>query len=117
MFDEPIYYVVNAYMVFFGAVTMITESDPSFITQLHDTLFPVQKWMYEWAKGLTMLWGRGLFYVFQGKQLETNCCPLVLYKCIFICIYVYNYMQLNIHKPACFFFFGTQYARMWLILA
>ena len=64
--DEPIYYVVNAYMVFFGAVTMVTESDPSFITQLHDSLLPVQKWMHEWAKGLTMLWGRGLFYVFQG---------------------------------------------------
>ena len=47
---------------------MVTESDPSFITQLHDTLLPIQKWMYEWAKGLTMLWGRGLFYVFQGPQ-------------------------------------------------
>lgn len=68
VFDEPIYYVVNAYMVFFGAVTMVTESDPSFITQLHDTLLPIQKWMYEWAKGLTMLWGRGLFYVFQGPE-------------------------------------------------
>eukprot|EP00913_Durusdinium_trenchii_P014888 g13963.t1 len=61
VFDEPIYYVVNAYMVFFGVVTMVTESDPSFI-QVHETLTPLQKWMHEWAKGLTMLWGRGLFY-------------------------------------------------------
>ncbi|CAK9083240.1 ATP-binding cassette sub-family B member 10 [Durusdinium trenchii] len=69
VFDEPIYYVVNAYMVFFGVVTMVTESDPSFI-QVHETLTPLQKWMHEWAKGLTMLWGRGLFYVFQGLSVR-----------------------------------------------
>ena len=52
--------------MFFGVVTMVTESDPSFATQWHDYLLPLQQWMNEWAKGLTMLWGRGLFYVFQG---------------------------------------------------
>lgn len=56
-------------MVFFGVVTMVTESDPSFTTQWHDYLLPLQQWMNEWAKGLTMLWGRGLFYVFQGWAL------------------------------------------------
>lgn len=56
-------------MVFFGVVTMVTESDPSFI-QVHETLTPLQKWMHEWAKGLTMLWGRGLFYVFQGLSVR-----------------------------------------------
>ncbi|CAE7941276.1 Abcb10 [Symbiodinium necroappetens] len=64
--SEPVYYVVNAYMVFFGAVTCITEARPTFAAQLHDTVQGVQRWMHEWAKGLTLLWGRGLFYIFQG---------------------------------------------------
>ena len=67
VFQQPIYYVVNAYMVFFGAVTCITEVRATFASQLHDTVQGVQRWMHEWAKGLTLIWGRGLFYVFQGS--------------------------------------------------
>mmetsp|Transcript_58709 Transcript_58709/g.109928 ORF Transcript_58709/g.109928 Transcript_58709/m.109928 type:complete len:172 (-) Transcript_58709:44-559(-) len=66
VFDEPIYYLVNAYMVFFGAVTCITETRPTFAGQLHDVLQGVQRWMHEWCRGLTLIWGRGLFYIFQG---------------------------------------------------
>ncbi|CAL1165702.1 unnamed protein product [Cladocopium goreaui] len=105
--DEPIYYVVNAYMVFFGAVTMVTESDPSFITQLHDSLLPVQKWMHEWAKGLTMLWGRGLFYVFQGT-LCTLCSSLLSFGLIIgvymtvmgvLCLLI-HYKRSRVQPPA-----------------
>ncbi|CAE8712099.1 unnamed protein product [Polarella glacialis] len=65
-FSDTIYYVVNCYTVFFGLVTCVTESHPSFMTPIHDHLQSIQEWMHEWAKGLTMLWGRGLFYTFQG---------------------------------------------------
>ena len=66
VFGSPVYYVVNLYMVFFGAVTCVTEARPTFAAQLHDTVQGVQRWMHEWAKGLTLIWGRGLFYIFQG---------------------------------------------------
>eukprot|EP00930_Biecheleria_cincta_P035319 TRINITY_DN24298_c0_g1_i1.p1 TRINITY_DN24298_c0_g1~~TRINITY_DN24298_c0_g1_i1.p1 ORF type:complete len:176 (+),score=20.95 TRINITY_DN24298_c0_g1_i1:50-577(+) len=65
VFDNTIYYVVNLYTVFFGVVTCITESRGDF-QPTHDMVEATQKWMHEWAKGLTMLWGRGLFYIFQG---------------------------------------------------
>jgi len=67
VFDKPVYYVVNAYQVFFGIVTCVTELDEDWCGgNVHSWLHQRQKWMHEWALGLTMLWGRGLFYVFQG---------------------------------------------------
>jgi len=65
VFDHFIYYVVNAYMVFFGVVTCISEIHPD-VTPMHDHLQGIQVWMHDWAKGLTLLWGRGAFYIFQG---------------------------------------------------
>jgi len=73
IFDRTIYYIVNGYQVFFGIVTCMTELHPEFAGVWHDKLLHWQAWMHEWAKGLTMLWGRGLFYLFQG-MLCTMCC-------------------------------------------
>mmetsp|Transcript_21026 Transcript_21026/g.45523 ORF Transcript_21026/g.45523 Transcript_21026/m.45523 type:complete len:168 (-) Transcript_21026:18-521(-) len=64
--SHAIYYVVNLYMVFFGVVTCITETHPENIPMVHENLKSTQIWMHEWAKGLTTLQGRGLFYIFQG---------------------------------------------------
>eukprot|EP00933_Yihiella_yeosuensis_P065942 TRINITY_DN69966_c0_g1_i1.p1 TRINITY_DN69966_c0_g1~~TRINITY_DN69966_c0_g1_i1.p1 ORF type:complete len:173 (+),score=15.21 TRINITY_DN69966_c0_g1_i1:57-575(+) len=65
--DNTINYVVNFYMVLFGVVTCVTESHPELHPAMHDVLEKIQAWMHEWAKGLTLLWGRGLFYIFQGS--------------------------------------------------
>ncbi|CAJ1426403.1 unnamed protein product [Effrenium voratum] len=97
VFEEPIYYVVNAYMVFFGAVTVVTESHPSFASQLHETLLPLQKWMHEWAKGLTMLWGRGLFYLFQGTLCMLSASLLSLGLLIGVYMMVMGLVCLQIH--------------------
>eukprot|EP00405_Crypthecodinium_cohnii_P013344 CAMPEP_0206428442 /NCGR_PEP_ID=MMETSP0324_2-20121206/5669_1 /ASSEMBLY_ACC=CAM_ASM_000836 /TAXON_ID=2866 /ORGANISM="Crypthecodinium cohnii, Strain Seligo" /LENGTH=302 /DNA_ID=CAMNT_0053893975 /DNA_START=54 /DNA_END=962 /DNA_ORIENTATION=- len=66
VFDHAIYYVMNLYAIFFGMVTVVTELHADTTPELHRTFFGVQKWMYQWAKGLTTLWGRGLFNIFQG---------------------------------------------------
>jgi len=66
IFDDTIYYVVHAYLVFFGLVTCITELHADVTPDLYQTLLPVQKSMHEWAKGLTTLWGRGAFHLFCG---------------------------------------------------
>eukprot|EP00929_Paragymnodinium_shiwhaense_P007598 TRINITY_DN111509_c0_g1_i1.p1 TRINITY_DN111509_c0_g1~~TRINITY_DN111509_c0_g1_i1.p1 ORF type:complete len:188 (-),score=43.30 TRINITY_DN111509_c0_g1_i1:187-750(-) len=66
--SEPIYYTVNAYQVFFGLVTCMSELHPKFVgANAHSVLQHWQDWMHEWALGLTELWGRGLFYLFQGS--------------------------------------------------
>eukprot|EP00443_Scrippsiella_acuminata_P131627 CAMPEP_0115577120 /NCGR_PEP_ID=MMETSP0272-20121206/2908_1 /TAXON_ID=71861 /ORGANISM="Scrippsiella trochoidea, Strain CCMP3099" /LENGTH=341 /DNA_ID=CAMNT_0003011921 /DNA_START=46 /DNA_END=1072 /DNA_ORIENTATION=- len=66
VFDHMIYYVVNLYQVFFGLVTCITELHPDVSPDMYASFFKLQKFMHEWAKGLTTLWGRGLFHLFQG---------------------------------------------------
>merc|ERR1711948_134323 len=67
VFDHAIYYIMNCYAVFFGVVTCITESHPqNNPASIYETFKGLQEWMHEWAKGLTMLVGRGLFYIFQG---------------------------------------------------
>merc|ERR1719382_99970 len=56
VFDHAIYYTMNLYAVFFGIVTIVTETHPDNGTPaLYDNLKSVQQWMLEWAKGLTML--------------------------------------------------------------
>mmetsp|Transcript_81032 Transcript_81032/g.127621 ORF Transcript_81032/g.127621 Transcript_81032/m.127621 type:complete len:172 (+) Transcript_81032:105-620(+) len=70
---KPIYYVVNVYQVFFGVITCLTEIDEQFLQGAYHTALPYQKWMHEWALGLTRLWGRALFYVFQGMLSITSC--------------------------------------------
>eukprot|EP00747_Dinoflagellata_sp_TGD_P197789 gnl/TRDRNA2_/TRDRNA2_69590_c0_seq1.p1 gnl/TRDRNA2_/TRDRNA2_69590_c0~~gnl/TRDRNA2_/TRDRNA2_69590_c0_seq1.p1 ORF type:complete len:165 (+),score=28.40 gnl/TRDRNA2_/TRDRNA2_69590_c0_seq1:99-593(+) len=65
-FDNLIYYIVHVYEVGFGIVTCVSETHAEFAGGLHNAIEQTQKWMHEWAKGLTMLWGRGLFYIFQG---------------------------------------------------
>lgn len=64
--SHTVYYLVPLYAVFFGLVTCITELHPDTSPDLYRTFWGVQRWMHEWAKGLTTLWGRGLFNIFQG---------------------------------------------------
>lgn len=68
-FSHTIFYIVNGYLVFFGIVTIITESHPDNWPPLYGMLHSIQEWMHEWAMGLTMLIGRGLFYIFQGSLI------------------------------------------------
>eukprot|EP00928_Gymnodinium_smaydae_P057250 TRINITY_DN4051_c0_g1_i1.p1 TRINITY_DN4051_c0_g1~~TRINITY_DN4051_c0_g1_i1.p1 ORF type:complete len:193 (+),score=22.71 TRINITY_DN4051_c0_g1_i1:73-579(+) len=70
--EELMPYIVNGYQVFFGGVTCLSEIHPEFAFSFHDSLENLQAWMHTYAKGLTMLWGRGLFYVFQGSLVAAK---------------------------------------------
>lgn len=70
--DSFVKYTAGVYCVFFGLVTCLTELHPEFAGPVHDSLQKFQVKMHEWAKGLTMLWGRGLFYMFQGSMIAAN---------------------------------------------
>merc|ERR1719152_905673 len=63
---SPIHYVINVYLLFFAAVGCILEGPEATIEK-----FPVvqkaQGFVHEFAKFLTELWGRGVFYVFQAS--------------------------------------------------
>jgi len=67
VFDSTVRYLVHCYMVFFGLVTCITELHADATPQLYENFRTTQKWMHDWALGLTTLWGRGLFHIFQGS--------------------------------------------------
>jgi len=67
-FTHMIYYIVHCYTVFFGLVTILNELEHEFAPHVSQTLYDVKTWMRQWAKGLTTLWGRGLFYFFQGTM-------------------------------------------------
>merc|ERR1712232_107293 len=66
VFEHSVYYLVNCYQVFFGLVTCLTELHQDVSPDMYAAFFKLQKVMHEWAKGLTTLWGRGLFHIFQG---------------------------------------------------
>ncbi|KAF4714439.1 hypothetical protein FOZ62_005889 [Perkinsus olseni] len=60
---HPIDYLCNAYQFLFGVITCILEANPELLRErVH-----WQEKIYEHAKFLTLLWGRGLFYLFQGS--------------------------------------------------
>merc|ERR1712113_1030568 len=64
--SAPMVFVVNVYLLFFGLVTCISEVNSDVLPVVHVAIEHYQNWMHEWALGLTELWGRGLFYLFQG---------------------------------------------------
>ncbi|KAF4757675.1 hypothetical protein FOZ63_023495 [Perkinsus olseni] len=52
-----------SYQFLFGVITCILEANPELLRErVH-----WQEKIYEHAKFLTLLWGRGLFYLFQGS--------------------------------------------------
>lgn len=73
---SPMVYVVNAYLMFFGFVTVVAEVQPDFAPMAHEKVERIQAWMYEWSLGLKELWGRGLFYIFQGTLALLSCTSL-----------------------------------------
>uniref|UniRef100_A0A7S2DLG9 Uncharacterized protein n=1 Tax=Alexandrium andersonii TaxID=327968 RepID=A0A7S2DLG9_9DINO len=98
VFDNMVHYVVNAYLVFFGFVTCLTELDEEWAgPQVHGWLHQRQKWMHEWALGLTMLWGRGLFYIFQGTLCVVSSSLFSLGLIIGVYMMVTGFLCLNQH--------------------
>eukprot|EP00927_Polykrikos_kofoidii_P078501 TRINITY_DN75317_c0_g1_i1.p1 TRINITY_DN75317_c0_g1~~TRINITY_DN75317_c0_g1_i1.p1 ORF type:complete len:186 (+),score=23.62 TRINITY_DN75317_c0_g1_i1:58-615(+) len=86
---EVIEYVVTLYQVLFGIVTFLAELHPRFTGPLHGFLEEWQTWIHDWAMGLTLLWGRGLFYIFQGSLAGINANTILspgTFASFFMCI-------------------------------
>eukprot|EP00392_Amoebophrya_sp_AT5.2_P008142 g8161.t1 len=79
MFETPFTFVMNLYVVSFGAITIIVEADDERMkhTPILEYVAPkveqLQGYLNEEAKFLTLLWGRGFFYVFIGLLMGTQC--------------------------------------------
>lgn len=68
--DYPVHYIVHVYLLFFGLVSCMTELDPNFVPKtIHAPLEGFQHKLHDYAKALTMLWGRGIFYIFVGALM------------------------------------------------
>lgn len=63
---RPIHYVINAYQLVFASCGMVLEAQESWIEKSAQ-LQKAQTMIFEFAKFLTELWGRGAFYVFQAS--------------------------------------------------
>merc|ERR1719161_1512473 len=69
---SPFEYILNAYLTFFGVVSVLLEADVEKLSKLQvaNKLAPwlqhYQGKVFEYAKILTELRGRGLFYIFIG---------------------------------------------------
>merc|ERR1719253_561178 len=72
---SPIHYVINVYLLFFAAVGCILEGPESTIEKF-PVLQKAQGFVFEFAKFLTELWGRGVFYVFQASLAMCHTNPL-----------------------------------------
>lgn len=85
--SQPFQYVLNAYLTFFGFVAILLEADVEILSTkpVIGKLAPVveqkQFQIFEHAKFLTELRGRGLFYIFVGSLAGTQCLYCLLFLC------------------------------------
>jgi len=77
---DPFHYILNAYMFAFGLATAVVEADTDRIgmlmtpfDRLAEPVTRAQAWLHEECKLLTQLRGRGLFYLYQGTLMVTQC--------------------------------------------
>jgi hypothetical protein len=63
---ETVYYILNAYSVFFGLLTMVMEIREEFAYGMHDAVHRFHIYITEWCHGITVPAGKVMFYLFQG---------------------------------------------------
>jgi len=78
---SPIHYICNFYLLIFGATSVIIEYGAGSFDRLGviptvDTYF----------KALTFVWGRGLFYIFQGTLTLSNITILNMVVGFYLCM-------------------------------
>lgn len=72
---SPIHYIVNIYQVFFAVCGCALESQDKWVEQV-EQLAQAQKLIFQYAKFLTKLWGRGILYIFEASLAMTHESPL-----------------------------------------
>lgn len=65
-FGNLLHYIVTAYMTLCALLTCVMEADPKWVNS-YPQLGTAQARLYEYAKVVTTLWGRGIFYLFLGS--------------------------------------------------
>merc|ERR1719460_1841515 len=68
---SPIHYIVNTYQVFFALCGCALESQDKWVEQV-EQLAQAQKLIFQYAKFLTKLWGRGILYIFEASLAMTH---------------------------------------------
>lgn len=71
LLTNPIEYVVCLYQAAFACTTMLMECDPDWTKKIQ-ALQDYQHWLDDQAKFLLRVYGRGLFYLFQGSLWLLN---------------------------------------------
>lgn len=88
---SPFTYVLSVYLTFFGLVAVLLEMDvekfshvPS-VGKLAPHLHKYQKNVFEYARFLTQLKGRGAYYIFVGSLAVVQCM-----LCLFFIVGAFN---------------------------
>jgi len=83
---SPIHYALNAYLLVFSTVGMVLEAQESWIEK-SSHLQRAQTLIFEYAKFLTELWGRGLYYIFLASlsMAHTHIMYIVLGLYMLVC--------------------------------
>lgn len=83
---DPLHYILGAYMFVFGLATACLEADTDrlgvMITPIDKLAEPVtraQAWLHDEVRLLTELRGRGLFYLYQGTLMMSQCVFCLLF--------------------------------------
>mmetsp|Transcript_32490 Transcript_32490/g.74241 ORF Transcript_32490/g.74241 Transcript_32490/m.74241 type:complete len:189 (+) Transcript_32490:92-658(+) len=63
---SPLGYLISVYQMVFGLTTMVIEAPESW-TENNSKLLQAQEFTHEYLKFLTVIGGRGGFYIFQGS--------------------------------------------------
>lgn len=84
---DPLHYLLNGYLTLFGITAAVLEFDLEQLRTLPmlGRLWPYvaayQRWVFEEARFLTELKGRGFFYLFVGTLALTQCLFCLLFLC------------------------------------
>jgi acyl-CoA-binding protein len=83
---DPLHYLIYLYMFAFGVATTCLEADPDRIgmmpfpfDSLAGPLTRGQAWLHAEVRLLTELRGRGIFYLYQGTLMSTQCVFCLLF--------------------------------------
>lgn len=82
---EPFQYILHCYLVAFGVVAIFLEADPerlqefTVIGRMAGVVRSYQEEVFDRAKFLTELRGRGFFYLFVGTLAATQCLICLLF--------------------------------------
>ncbi len=78
---SPIHYICNFYLLVFGATSVILEYGAGSFDRLG--VIPM---VDTYCKGLTFVWGRGLFYIFQGTLTLSSLTILNMIVGFYLCM-------------------------------